>query len=328
MTATRWGIIGAGSIARQFAEGLRRISGARLTAVAATSQQSADRFGEQFDVPERYPAAERFVEKAGVDVVYVATPHSCHHPHTLICLERGLPVLCEKPLAINARQAREMVDTARGKGVFLMEAMFTRFLPLMKKEREVVESGAIGEVRQITADFGFRAGLDSTHRLFNPALGGGALLDIGIYPLALASSLFGPPTTIAAASDLGETGVDEQTVVALAHRKGELAWLSCAIRTATAQEAVIFGTDGWLRIHFPWWKSTRYTLAVAGRKEQAVEIPYGPSAYVHEAVAVMQALKEGRTEEPLMPLDETLSLARTMDTIRAQIGLRYPQDEG
>jgi predicted dehydrogenase len=323
----RWGILATGNIAHQFARGLAVLPDAELVAVGSRSQESADAFGEEFGVPHRHAGYEALAADPDVDAVYVSTPHPFHHANTLLCLNAGKHVLCEKPFAMNAEQAREMIATARAQSRFLMDAVWTRFLPAMVKARELLAEGAIGDVRMLLADFGFRSQFNPKARLFNPELGGGALLDVGIYTVQLASMVMGgPPTEIAAKAALGETGVDEQTALTLKYGDGQLAQLSCAVRTATNQEAWIYGTEGRIHLHTPWWRGTQLTLWQAGGPAEGAtfDLPFEGNGYNYEASEVMRCIREGRLESDVMPLDETLQLMETLDAARAQWGLRYP----
>lgn len=322
----RWGILGTGKIARQFAAGLKHRSDARLTAVGSRSADSAKAFGEQFAVAHRHASYEALASDPEVDAIYVATPHACHLENTLLALTAGKAVLCEKPFTINAREAEQAVAFARTKKLFLMEAMWTRCFPLMEKLRESLTAKTIGEVRMLTADFGFRAEYHEEERLFNPTVGGGALLDVGVYPVSLASMIFGAPTRIVSDAQLGSTGVDEAAAIILSHAQGELAVLSTAIRLETAQEAIILGTAGRIRIHSPWWRPAAMTLSREGCSDELMEFPFAGNGYQFEAAEVMNCLRTGKLESRLMPLDETLSIMRTLDAIRAQWGLKYPSD--
>ncbi|MFO7897702.1 MAG: Gfo/Idh/MocA family oxidoreductase [Planctomycetota bacterium] len=320
-----WGMLGTGSIARKFATGLTALPDAKLAAVGSRAQETADAFGDEFDVPRRHPSYEALANDPQVDVVYVATPHSLHRENTLLCLAAGKGVLCEKPFAINARQAAEMIAAARARGLFLMEAMWTRCLPAIGKLRDLLAEGAIGDVRMVVADFGFRAGVAPGKRLFNPALGGGALLDVGVYPVSLASMVFGgPPDRIASLAALGETGVDEQAGMVLGYDGGRLAVLHTAIRTRTAHEAQVYGTDGRVRVP-DFWHAT-HLFVVKGGGEERIDAPFDGNGYNHEAAEVMDCLRAGRRESDVMPLDESLAVMETLDRIREQWGLRYPME--
>lgn len=322
----RWGILGTGNIAHQFATGLRSVPDAQLAAVGSRAQATADAFGDEFGIPHRHPTYAALAADPEVDAVYISTPHTFHKANTLLCLGAGKAVLCEKPFAINAQEAAEMIREARASRLFLMEAMWTRFFPIMRRVRTLLAQGDIGEPRMLTADFGYRTEYHPSHRLFDPMLGGGALLDVGIYPLALASMIFGKPEHVASSADLGRTGVDEQSAYLLRYKDGQLALLSSASRTETPQEAVINGTKGRITIHRRWWKPSRMTVHVHGQDEKVVDLPYEGNGYNYEAMAVGECLRAGKLEHDIMPLDESLAIMETMDTIRAQWGLKYPME--
>ncbi len=322
----RWGILGPGSIAHKFAVGLQAIPEGELVAVGSRDPQRADAFGDQYGAPNRHASYEALSTDPDIDAVYVATPHPFHQDHSIRCLEAGKAVLCEKPFTINAAEAKAVVACARARGVFLMEAMWTRCLPIMGQVRRWLDAGAIGVPLMVSADFGFRAGVNPAGRLFNRALGGGALLDIGIYVVSFAAMVLGAqPAQIAAAAHLGATGVDEQTGIVLRYSGGAIANLSCAIRAAIAREAYIVGSEGTIVIDPSWWKGESATLKAGGREER-VELPLAGNGYNYEAREVARCLGEGRTESAVMPLDETVALMRILDEIRAQIGLKYPME--
>jgi predicted dehydrogenase len=320
----RWGILGTGSIARKFAEGLAALPEAQLVAVGSRAAATADAFGAQYQVPRCHASYEALARDPEVEAVYVSTPHTLHCENTLLCLGEGKAVLCEKPFAINAAQTSQMIEAARARGVFLMEAMWTRFLPVMGWVRQQLPG--IGQVRLVSADFGFRAGYNRQSRLFAPELGGGALLDVGIYVLSFASMILGPrPVQLASAANLGESGVDEQTSLLLSYADGAQATLTCAVRTTTPQEARIIGTEGMILIEAPFWKGTAATLHTGGGQVRA-EFPLQGNGYNYEAAEVGRCLRAGDKESSIMPLDETLAIARLMDQARAQWGLKYPME--
>ena len=327
MRKFRWGILGTGAIARQFVEGLSNLPEAEVLAVGSRSEGSAAEFADEREIPRRYASYDALAADPDVDVVYVATPHPFHAGNAELCLNAGKAVLCEKPFTVNAVEAERVVELARDNGLFLMEGMWTRFFPLMEKVRRLVSEGAIGELRMLNVDFGFRTDVDPASRLFDPKLGGGALLDVGVYCVSLASMVLGRPSGAVGLSHLGETGVDEQASVVLEHERGRLASLSIGIRTATPQEATIMGTDGYLRIHSPWWRPTSMTISRPGEEGETVDAPVSGNGFNYEAAEVMRCLEAGKTESGIMPLDETLSVVRTMDAIRAAWGLRYPSEE-
>jgi predicted dehydrogenase len=320
-----WGIIGTGEIAKKFAAGLSVLSDSELVAVASRATKTADAFGDLFHVAKRHDNYQSLAQDPDVNVVYISTPHSLHKENTLMCLRAGKPVLCEKPFAINAKEATEMIRFARERRLFLMEAMWTRFFPLMARVRELIASGVIGEVRMLMADFGYRSE-DQKNWVFDPNYGGGGLLDVGIYPLSLSHWIFGIPNQITSIPHLGSSGVDEQSSAILGYEGGRMALIASAVRTETPQVAYLLGTKGRIHIHSPWWKPQTLTLSVNGRADEVMQIPYQGNGYNYEAAEVARCLREGRTESDTMPLDETLSIMKTMDAIRAQWNLKYPME--
>ncbi len=322
--AIRWGILGTGNIAHQFAQGLAHAGDATLVAVGSRDSRTAKAFADSFGIPRRHASYEALARDPDIDVVYVSTPHPMHRDNSILLLEQGKAVLCEKPFTINAEQAQEVIDLARRRGVFLMEAMWTRYIPAVVRARQLIAEGAIGEIRMVQADFGFRAPLNPHSRLFDKALGGGALLDVGIYPLSLASMVLGPsPQEIVSTAELGKTGVDEQSAVLLKYAGGQIALCSCAVRTNTRIEATFMGTEGSIRLHSPFFKSSELTI-IRGEQQENIALPLRGNGYNYEADEVGRCLRAGAVESPTMPLDETLALMRLMDRIRAQWGLRYP----
>ena len=322
----RWGILGTGNIAHQFARGLADTPDATLVAVGSRSIDTANTFADEFDVERRHPTYEELADDDGVDAVYVSTPHPFHRDNSILLLEHGKAVICEKPFTINAGDAKAVIDVARQRDVFLMEAMWTRYLPAVVRARELIAEGAIGDVRLVQADFGFRAGINPEGRLFNLALGGGALLDVGIYVISMASMILGPrPSRVASTTQIGETGVDEQSAFLLQYPGGELAVLSCAVRTGTAVEARIFGTEGSILLHGPFFKCGALTVKRGGEEEH-IDLPLEGNGYNYEAAEVGRCLRAGLKESDVMPLDETLALMELMDSIRAQWGLSYPME--
>lgn len=327
MSRVRWGVIGAGSIASRFAGALAALPDAETLAVGSRSQDSADRFAEAHGFSRSYPSYAQLAADPDVDVVYVATPHPFHAENVELCLKAGKAVLCEKPFAMNAAEARRLVRLSRERGLFLMEGMWTRFFPLMGRLREVLADGTIGEPRMLTVDFGFRAPFDPSSRLFDPKLGGGAMLDVGVYCVSFASMVLGPPVRATGLSHLGETGVDEQFAAALEHGGGRLSTITAGTRTATPQEATVLGTEGYIKIHSPWWMPEAMTVSRPGREDEVVREPTEDNGFRYEAAEVMRCLGSGQKESSIVPLDETVSVLETMDEIRAVWGLRYPGEE-
>ncbi len=322
----RWGILGPGNIAAKFATGVAALADQEVVAVGSRTQASADRFADRFSIRRRHTGYEALAADPEVDAIYVATPHNFHREHTILALRHGKHVLCEKPFAINAAEAQEMVDVAREAGIFLMEAMWSRFLPIIVEVRRLIADGAIGAVQMIQADFGFRASFNPASRLFDPALGGGALLDVGVYPVSLATLLLGEPDRIAAVAALGATGIDENTGMLLGYPGGEVALLATTVRASTLQEAIILGSAGSIRLHSPWWVGNTLTLQRAGDDAEVVVRPFIANGYSHEAMEVADCVRAGRLESETMPLNESLLVMRIMDAVRAQLGMKYPME--
>ena len=328
MSGVRWGILGAGSIAGRFSEALAALPGAETLAVGSRSQDSADRFAEAHGFSRAYAGYAELAADPDVDVVYVATPHPFHAENAELCLRAGKAVVCEKPFTVNAAEARRLVGLARERGLFLMEGMWTRFFPLMGRLRRMLSDGVIGEPRMLAVDFGFRAELDPSSRLFDPKLGGGAMLDVGVYCVSFASMVLGRPLRGTGLSHLGETGVDEQFAAALEHGGGRISAITAGTRTASPHEATVLGTEGYARIHSPWWMPDAMTVSRPGQEDELVREPAEENGFRYEAAEVMRCLGAGEGESPIMPLDETVSVLETMDEIRRSWGLRYPGEEG
>jgi predicted dehydrogenase len=266
------------------------------------------------------------VQDPGVDVVYVATRHPGHLDAMRLCLEAGKPVLCEKPFTVNAREAAAAIQVARQRRVFLMEAMWTRFFPAMIRLRSMLADGRIGEPRLLQGDFGFLNDWKPEGRHLDLALGGGALLDVGVYLVSLSSMFFGPPVQVVSNAFLGSTGVDETCAMIFRHGRGELSSLAAAIRTDTRKEATLYGTEGRIEIHVPFWKPQAFTVVPLKGEPERVELPYPNFGYQFEAAHVMECLRQGKLESDVMPLAETLSVMETLDRVRAPWGLTYPAD--
>ena len=323
----RWGIIGTGKIAHHFARGLAATPEAQLVAVGSRAQATADAFGDTFGVPRRHSSYRQLAEDPEVDVVYISTPHPDHCASTLLCLNAGKPVLCEKPFAINAGEARQMVATARDHDLFLMEAMWTRFRPVMVKVRELVAAEAVGEPRFVGATIGWKAEFDPRHRLYDPELGGGSLLDGGVYPVSFASMLLGAPNAVTGVASLGVTGVDEQAAIVLGHPSGAVASLGVTIQATSISIGLILGTAGRIEVHHDWHRPESLTYTPQDGEPQRFDFPERDgNGYQYEAIEVGRCLRAGLLESPVMPLDETITIMETLDALRAQWGLRYPME--
>ncbi|MES2743712.1 MAG: Gfo/Idh/MocA family oxidoreductase [Pseudomonadota bacterium] len=322
----RWGILGTGKIAHALATALAQVPDAKLVAVASRSQAGADAFGRQFGAARCHATYQALADDAQVDVIYIATPHPMHAENALMALRAGKHVLCEKAFTMNRREAAEVVAVARQTKRFLMEAMWTRFLPAVVEAKRLIAAGAIGTVRQMQADLGFVAKAGAEHRLRNPDLGGGALLDIGIYPLSMAAFFLGPVLSVQAQADIGPTGVDEQTVFTLQHQNGALSAGACSLRAHTQNELTICGDGGYLRLHSRFHQASRLTIEPLGGESRTIELPFIGNGYPHQVMEVMRCLRAGLTESPIMPLDESVELMSILDTMRGQIGLAYRAD--
>ena len=327
MSTIKWGILGAGAIAGKFAHDLHRTEDCELIGIGSNSRERADAWAAEHGAQRGYGSYEQLLEEAEPDVVYVATRHPQHLAATLLCLERGIPVLCEKPLAVNGTEVRRMIEAAERNGTFLMEALWTRFLPSFVKARELVEAGVLGEVQTVKADFGFRREFDPTSRLFDAKKAGGALLDIGIYPLLFAQFLLGPPATITARATLASTGVDVDTGILLEYDSGQMAHLHATLRAHTTCDGFVYGSKANLHLHPRWHETKSFTLSYHDdRPDEHFDFSedfgecYG---YTFEIRHVVKCLRDGLKESPVVPLDFSRRLMATMDEIRHQIGVRY-----
>jgi predicted dehydrogenase len=323
----RWGILATGGIAAAFTADLVDLPDAEVVAVGSRSEASAREFAERFAIPRAYGDWASLAADEDVDVVYVATPHAAHRAAAGLCLEAGRNVLCEKPFTLNVRQAEELVALARARGRFLMEAMWMHCNPLVRRLKGLVEDGAIGEVRTVQADFGLAGPFPPAHRLRDPAQGGGALLDLGVYPVSFAQLLLGEPSRVTASAVLSEEGVDLQTGALLSWDGGALASVHCSIVGGTGVTASVTGSRGRIDVPNGFFHPDRFVLHRDGRdpEEFAADPADGPrTSFRHEAKEVMRALRAGETESPLVPLDGTLAVMRTLDAIRDRVGVRYP----
>ncbi|MFF4781896.1 Gfo/Idh/MocA family protein [Streptomyces griseorubiginosus] len=325
--SVRWGILATGGIAAAFTADLVDLPDAEVVAVASRSEASAKAFAERFGIERAYGEWGALAEDADIDVVYVATPHSAHRAAAGLCLSAGRNVLCEKAFTLNVREAEELVGLAKDGGRFLMEAMWMYCNPLVRRLKALVDDGAIGEVRTVQADFGLAGPFPPAHRLRDPAQGGGALLDLGVYPVSFAHLLLGEPSDVVARAVLSEEGVDLQTGALLSYDGGALASLHCSLTGGTATIASVTGSLGRIDIPNGFFHPDRFVLHRDGRdpEEFAADPADGPrNSLKHEAREVMRALRAGETESPLVPLEGTLAVMRTLDAIRDRVGIRYP----
>ena len=313
----RWGLIGTGWIADSFAADLAFTDSGRVVAVGSRRIETANRFADRFDIPNRHASYEALVADPEVDVVYVATPHPLHHPNALLALGAGKPVLVEKPFTMNAAEARELVAAARAEKLFLMEAMWTRFLPHIAQIRRLIAEGALGEIVTVSADHGQWFAKDPEFRLFAPELGGGALLDLGVYPVSFASMLLGAPSTISALIEPAFSGVDGQTSMLFGYDSGAQAVLSCTSLAKSPTRAAIVGTEARIEIDGDFYSPSSFTLITRSGEQTRYEEPHRGRGLWHQADEVARCLQGGLLESPLMPLDESVSIMQTMDAVLA-----------
>ncbi len=324
----KWGIISTGNISGKFAEALAILPEAELVAVASRTKESADAFAKKYNIPRAYGTYRELANDSDIDVVYIGTPHTFHLENSVMLMRKGKSVLCEKAFTINASEAREMVRVARGEDVFLMEAMIPRHVPLLKKVIQWIRDGRIGEVRMVKASRCARGIFPTGARQLNPYLGGGSLLDVGVYVISFAMQIIGkPPIDSVGFSHIGEVGSDEQGVAILKYDKGEIADLSFALRTNAVDEAYILGTDGYIKVHELFAVPTKATLVIDKKEVDVIEEPIIGNALNYEAEEVMRCMKAGLKESPLMPLDESILIMEIMDKIREPWGLVYSNDK-
>jgi dihydrodiol dehydrogenase / D-xylose 1-dehydrogenase (NADP) len=320
----RWGIVGAGGIAHKFADAISHIENSAIQAVASTNSQRAKDFAQMYSIPNHYDSYAQLFLDDTVDIVYIATTHNFHCKNTLDALNAKNHVLCEKPLAVNAPQVKHMIKTAQSNEVFLMEALWTRFLPMMSEVRDVIEKGTIGQPQLLQADFGVKFDYNPKSRIFNPDLAGGALLDIGIYCIALASMIFGEPNNISSTVKMTDTGVDQRSTVVLGYDHGKMAILFQALDLETPREALIVGTEGSIKLHPTWMAGNEYTVKLNSGTKKTYKSETHENGFIYEIKAVQECINAGKAQCDLMSLDETLRIAEIMDTLRSQWNFKYP----
>lgn len=360
-TTTRWGILGSGAMAAAFARGLARVPGASIHAVGSRSLASAEAFASRQGAAKAHGSYDGLLADPGVDVVYIATVNPSHRGLCLAALDAGKPLLCEKPFTLNAAEAREVVARARQRNLFCMEAMWTRFLPAVARLKELLDGGEIGIPRLFAAQVGYPLVVAPTARHFDLSLGGGALLDLGVYPISLAFHLFGRPDSVVGRATLSRTGVDDAEGIILTHPGGRLSILTASVAAATSNDAVVMGTGGMIQLHAPLVRPERLTIrraspvsagggdggrlaklkdsalargayrrlgpvfgSIKGGGPKHLSLPCDGNGYSHEAAEVMRCLGKGLVESPVMPLDESVAILEAMDELREQWGLRFP----
>lgn len=327
----RWGILGCGRIARKFASDMQLVKDGRIVAAGSRSKESVDRFASEFSIPNRHSSYEELVTNPEVDVIYVASPHALHYAHSLLCLEHDKAVLCEKAFAINSREARTMIDLARKKKIFLMEALWTKFTPRFRKMQELIADGRLGELRAVLVNFGFIPANPVPQRLIDPALGGGSLLDIGIYNVFMALSILGKPDEIEASMTAMTPGIpiDAQCAILFRYHNGALAQLFSTLQSNLPTEAEICGNRGRIRLSSRFYEPFAAVEFYPDRVDSRELIPFEKEpgmGYQYEIRHVNSCLKQGLKESPVMSHADSLLLMETLDAIRHKAGIRYEAD--
>jgi predicted dehydrogenase len=319
----KWGILGAGRIAEKFCTAINFTEGSEVYAVASRNVENGSAFAARFNAVRSYDNYAALAADENVDIIYIATPHAFHYEHAMLCLQHKKPVLCEKPLSLNLRQTSEMIEAANTQQVFFMEGLWTACMPFLGKIRTLIADGAIGQPQYVGADFGFAAPKDFEGRLFNKSLGGGSVLDIGIYPLSLATIILGAPTAISTFAQLAPTGVDEYANVIMQYGDGATAHILSTINFPTPIEAVIIGTNGRIEIHSPWFKATDFSLYSGDNSPQHFSIPHLSNGFEHEINEVTCCLDNQLLQSNKVPHALTLSLSKIMDEVLQQAGVQY-----
>lgn len=319
----RWGILGAGKIAEKFTAALTYTEAAVPFAIASRDGEKAKQFAAKHNMVKHYDNYESLVKDDDVDIIYIATPHSFHCEQSLLCLEHKKPVLCEKPIAMNEAELQKMIAAAKKNNTFLMEGMWSRFMPSTKKILELIANDIIGPVQYFTADFGFQAPYDPNGRLFNVALGGGSLLDIGVYPIFFTSLLLGEPEKIMSTAKLAPGGADEYCNILFRYKDGATAHIFSCLTLKTSLAGEIVGTKGRIEMHNPFYRATELTLHLNSGETEKFSFPHELNGFEYEIREVMDALSKGLKECPAMPHATSLLMAQTMDKIREQCGIVY-----
>ena len=326
MVSIRWGIIAPGRIAHKFASDFSLIHNHSITSVASTNIERARAFADKYKLSSFYGDYREMLVKEKLDIVYIASPHSFHFEQAKMCLDLGISVLCEKPVTIHSGQLKQLLTLAAEKGLFFMEALWTVFLPTYTQIFEKINNGDIGSIIGVKADFGFHMPFDQDSRLFNPSLGGGSLLDIGIYPLLLATLCLGYPDEIKALASLTELKVDDEMIAILNYNKRGLAQIQSTIRANTTTEAFIFGENGSIWVPNRWIDSQKIYLLKSDGQEELIHSPWDGFGYQFQISAVEKCLAQGLSECPLVPHSLSIQLMNQMDEIRKQTGIVYPED--
>lgn len=328
MKNVKWGIIGAGNISTEFAAAINSLENVTLLAVASRDKVKADEFAKRFNIKKAYGSYEELAKDPDVDVVYIGTPHTEHMNNSALCIKNGKSVLCEKPFTLNEKETKYLISLAKENNVFLMEAMWTKFLPATNAVKQWLKDGRIGQVKHIKVAFGFFREFDINSRLYNPYLGGGALLDVGIYPITYAIDLMNNlPNQVLSSAVLGKSGIDEQNSIIFKFKDGVLADLSSAVSVDIGKDAYIFGDKGYIKVPFFWMAENAELYDDKQRLVDHFSMPHKANGKEYEAEEVNCCLREGRMESSINPLKDTLDIIKIMDALRNDWGLAYPQEK-
>lgn len=320
-----WGIIGLGKISNKFAEALKIVDEAEIYAVASRNQMKAEQFAERHNAQKAYNSYDKLFRNEDVEVVYIGTPHVFHAENAIAAMEHGKAVLCEKPIAMNRKQAQQMFDCAKANNVFLMEALWTRFIPSFIKVKELIENGRIGEVKNIIADFGFRSDKSPESRVFNPKLGGGSVLDVGIYPIFLAVSILGKPNAIKAFAKMNEQGTDNACNMIFDYADA-MASLTSSLVANQQVEATIFGTEGSIRLNNRFHEPTSISILEQYEEVEKITFEEKGSGMQYQAIEVQNCIKAGKIQSDLMSWNDSLLLHEVMDSVRKEADVLYEWD--
>ena len=318
-----WGIIGLGKIANTFAADLLLSENSVLHAVASRDIKKAKAFSKKYHSVKYYDSYQSLANDPKIDIVYIATPHALHFDNTIMCLKSGKSVLCEKPMGMNRQQVKKMQDEAKSRKLFLMEGLWTRFIPATEKLLEIFEKKELGNLLAVKADFGFKADFDPKSRVFNKKLGAGSLLDIGIYPVYLSLLTLGIPSNIEATARFTSTGIDAFCSMRFDYGNTVKASLESTIETDTPTEAYIYGTDGYIHLHSRFHHTRKISVYKDGMPEQVYEIPYIGNGYLHEIEEANSCLQNHQTESSKLPHQVSIDLISILDRVRDAIGLKY-----
>jgi len=323
-TKIKWGIMGLGKIAHIFASDLQKSENAVLHGVASREKRKAETFAKKYNTVKSFGSYEELATDPDINIVYIATPHAFHFENTMMCLSHGKAVLCEKPLGLNYHQVKKMVEKAKANKLFLMEAIWTRFIPATEKLLELLQSNAIEDLLFMHADFGFKADMNPAGRLFNKNLGGGSMMDIGIYPVFLSLLTFGIPAKIKAMARKTETGVDSYCAMLFDYDNSAKAMLESTVEVNTPTEAIIYGKKGYIKIHSPFHHSQKISVFHNEILKQEYELPYQGHGYIFEIEEVNRCLLNNQTESDSMQHRMSLNLITILDWVKKEIGLEYP----